>query len=29
MIRLKPALTEEEVKKTGVAEIRKKYNELA
>ena len=29
MIRLRPALTQDEVKKTGVAEIRKKYNELA
>ena len=29
MIRFKPALTEEEVKKTGVAEIRRAYNTLA
>lgn len=29
MIRLKPALTEDEVKRAGVSEIRKKYNELA
>ena len=29
MIRLKPALTEEEVKKTGVAQIRQAYNNLA
>lgn len=29
MIRLKPALTEEEVRKTGVAEVRKAYNTLA
>lgn len=29
MARLKPALTEEEVKKTGVADIRKAYNALA
>lgn len=29
MIRLRPALTEEEVKKTGVAQIRQSYNNLA
>ena len=29
MIRLKPALTEDEVRKTGVAEVRKAYNNLA
>lgn len=29
MIRLKPALTEDEVRKTGVAQIRKSYNALA
>ena len=29
MIRLKPALTEDEVRKTGVSEIRKAYNNLA
>ena len=29
MIRLKPALTEDEVKKTGVAQIRQAYNNLA
>ena len=29
MIRLKPALTEEEVRKTGVAQIRQAYNNLA
>ena len=29
MIRLKPALTEDEVRKTGVAQIRKAYNNLA
>ena len=29
MIRLKPALTEEEVRKTGVAQIRQAYNALA
>ena len=29
MIRLKPALTEEEVKKTGVSQIRQAYNNLA
>ena len=29
MIRLRPALTEEEVKKTGVAQIRQAYNNLA
>lgn len=29
MIRLRPALTEEEVRKTGVAQIRQEYNKLA
>lgn len=29
MIRLRPALTEEEVRKTGVAQIREAYNSLA
>ena len=29
MIRLKPALTEEQVKKTGVAQIRQEYNKMA
>ncbi len=29
MIRLKPALSEEEIRKTGVAEVRKAYNNLA
>ena len=29
MIRLRPALTEDEVKKTGVAQIRQEYNKLA